>query len=59
MRENASPQDHQGARSGMGITFCAVRSRYGRFLAVQVPSDDCEILATVTPPKSANDRLAA
>jgi hypothetical protein len=44
---------------GMGITFYAVRSRYGRFLAVQVPSDDCKILATVTPPKSANDRLAA
>jgi len=43
----------------MGITFYVVRSRYGRFLAVQVPPDDCEILATVTPPKSANDRLAA
>lgn len=35
---------------GMGITFHAVRSREGRFLAVQIPSDDCEILATVTPP---------
>jgi len=30
----------------MGITFYVVRSREGRFLAVQIPSDDCEILAT-------------
>jgi hypothetical protein len=35
------------ARS-MGVTFYAVRSREGRFLAVQVPSDDCKILATFT-----------
>jgi hypothetical protein len=33
----------------MGITFYAVRSREGRFMAVQIPSDDCEILATITP----------
>jgi hypothetical protein len=39
------------ARS-MGITFYAVRSRRGSFMAVQVPSDDCEILATVRPPSS-------
>ena len=37
---------------GMGVTFYAVRSREGRFLAVQSPSDDCEILAKVTPPAS-------
>jgi hypothetical protein len=36
----------------MGITFYVVRSREGRFLAVQIPSDDCEILATVAPPHS-------
>jgi len=35
---------------GMGITFYVVRSREGRFLAVQIPSDDCEILATTAPP---------
>jgi hypothetical protein len=35
---------------GMGVTFYAVRSREGHFLAVQMPSDDCEILAKVTPP---------
>jgi hypothetical protein len=35
------------ARS-MSVTFYAVRSREDRFLAVQVPSDDCKILATFT-----------
>ncbi len=39
------------ARS-MGRTFYAVRSREGRFMAVQIPSDDCEILGKVTPPRS-------
>jgi hypothetical protein len=39
----------------MGITFYVVRSREGRFLAVQIPSDDCEILATVAPPRSVHD----
>ena len=34
---------------GMGITFYVVRSREGRFLAVQIPSDDCEVLATIAP----------
>jgi hypothetical protein len=42
------------ARS-MGVTFYAVRSREGRFLAVQVPSDGCEILAKVTPGRSVHD----
>ena len=41
----------------MGITFYVVRSRGGRFLAVQIPSDDCKILATVAPPRSARDTL--
>jgi hypothetical protein len=34
----------------MGITFYVVRNREGRFLAVQMPSDGYEIVATVTPP---------
>ena len=42
------------ARS-MGVTFYAVRSRAGRFMAVQIPSDECEILAKITPPASAHD----
>jgi len=32
-----------------------VRSREGRYLSVQRPSDDCEILVTVTPPDSVHD----
>jgi hypothetical protein len=32
----------------MGITFYVVRTREGRFLPVQLPSADCEVLATVT-----------
>ena len=42
------------ARS-MGVTFYGVRSRQGRFMAVQIPSDDCEILSTAAPPSSANE----
>jgi hypothetical protein len=40
----------------MSTTFYVVRSREGRFLAVQTPSDDCEILVTVTPPRNARER---
>ena len=50
---------HAGALAhAMGITFYVVRNPEGDFLAVQEPSDDCEIVATVTPPvhKSAFDR---
>ena len=39
----------------IGITFYVVRSREGRFLAVQIPSEDCEILAQVAPPSSAHN----
>ena len=39
----------------MGITFYMVRSREGRFLTVQIPSDDCEVLAAVTPSDGANE----
>jgi hypothetical protein len=59
MTEEAARRTAKMLARGMGITFYVVRSRYGRFLTVQVPSDNCQILATVTPPKSANDRLAA
>jgi hypothetical protein len=59
MTEEAARRTAKMLAQGMGTTFYVVRSRYGRFLAVQVPSDNCQILATVTPPKSANDRLAA
>ena len=41
---------------GIGITFYVVRSREGRCQLVQRPSDDCEILAKVTPPGSVDER---
>ena len=59
MTEEAARRTAKLLARSMGITFYVVRGPSGRFLAVQVPSDDCQILATVTPPKSANDRLAA
>jgi len=43
----------------MGITFYVVRSREGRFFAVQAPSDDCEILAIEPPPADVDHRRAA
>src|ERR1700739_4108272 len=59
MKRGASIMTEERARHyakalarGMGITFYVVRSRQGRFLAVQIPSDDCEILATVAPPRA-------
>jgi hypothetical protein len=39
----------------MGVPFYVVRSREGRFLTVQIPSDNCEVFATVMPPDSANE----
>jgi hypothetical protein len=36
----------------MGITFYVVRNPEGDFLTVQNPPDDCEIIATATPPDS-------
>ena len=40
---------------GMGVAFHAVRSRQGHFLAVQIPSSDCKILATFRPAGSVNE----
>ena len=59
MSEEAAHRTAEALALGMGITFYVVRSSQGRFLAVQIPSDDCEILATVAPPESAHDPLAA
>ena len=56
MTEEAARRTAKLLARGMGITFYVVRSSQGRFLAVQIPSDDCEILATVTPPRSVHDR---
>jgi hypothetical protein len=41
------------------ITFYVVRSSEDEIYAVQVPSDDCEILAIVPPPASVYHKRAA
>ena len=40
----------------MGITLYVVRNREGRLLSVQMPAQDCEILATIAPPSSGHVR---
>jgi len=49
MTEEQARRHAEALAFGMGITFYVVRSRDGDFLPVQLPSDDCEILATVEP----------
>jgi hypothetical protein len=55
MTEDRARHYAEALAHSMGITFYMVRSREGRFLTVQIPSDDCEVLATVTPPDGANE----
>jgi len=55
MTEERARHYAKALAQSMGITFYAVRSREGRFMAVQIPSDDCETLATATPPSSGNE----
>jgi hypothetical protein len=44
MTEEQARANAKGLALGMGITFYVVHSREDRFLPVQLPSDDCEIL---------------
>jgi hypothetical protein len=55
MTEERARHYAEALAHSMGISFYVVRSREGRFLTVQIPSDDCEVLATVIPPDSANE----
>ena len=50
MTEEKARYYAQALAQSMGITFYVVRNREGRFLAVQMPSDGYEIVATVMPP---------
>ena len=59
MSEEVAHRTAKALALGMGITFYVVRSREGRFLAVQQPPDDCEILGTITPPSSVHDQRLA
>ena len=50
MTEDKARHYAQALAESTGITFYVVRSPKGGFLAVQIPSVDCEILATVNHP---------
>ena len=50
MTEERARHYAEGLAHSIGITFYVVRNRERRFFAVQIPSDDYEIVATVTPP---------
>ena len=56
MTEEQALSNAKALAQGMGITFYVVRSREGRVLPVQQPSEDCEILATIAPPSGRHDR---
>jgi hypothetical protein len=45
--------------ANLRTTFYVVCSASDKIYAVQVPSDDCEILAIVPPPASLDDQRAA
>ena len=51
MTEEAAHKAAKALALGMGIPFYVVRGRDGQIMAVQVPSDDCAILATIKPPE--------
>jgi hypothetical protein len=55
MSEERARHYAKALAQSMGITFYVVRSREGRFLPVQIPSVDCEVLATVAPPENVKD----
>jgi hypothetical protein len=49
MSEERARHYAKALAQSLGVTFYVVRSREGRFLPVQIPSVDCEVLATVRP----------
>ena len=55
MSEERARHYAKALAQSMGITFYVVRSPEGGFLPVQIPSVDCEVLATVTPPENAEE----
>lgn len=55
MTEEQARSHAEALALGMGITIHVVRSRDGRISPVQVPPDDCEVLATIAPPSSGQE----
>ena len=52
MTEQVAHRHAEALAHGMGITFYVVRTREGDFIPVQLPPEDCKIIATVEPPDS-------
>jgi hypothetical protein len=49
MTEEQARSDAEALALAMGITFYVVRNREGRLSSVQLPPEDCEIVATIQP----------
>ena len=52
MTEEQARSHAEALALAMGINFYVVRSREGGLSAVQMPCQDCEVLATIAPPSS-------
>jgi hypothetical protein len=50
MTEGKAHRQAEALAQGMDITVYVVRNSYGEFLPVHVVPDDCEVIATITPP---------
>jgi hypothetical protein len=57
MTEEQATVNAEALAISMGITFYVVRDRKGDFSAVQTPLDDCEIVATIDPPREHDRKL--
>ena len=55
MTEEQARAQAEALAIGMGITIYVVRTPDDRFLPVQVPMEDCEVLATIDPPRDKHD----
>ena len=55
MTEEQATVNAEALAISMGITFYVVRDSEGDFLAVQTPSDEHEIVATIDPPRDGHD----
>ena len=56
MTEQQARSHAEAVALAMGITFYVVRSREGEFASVQMPPQDCEIVAEIAPPSSRHAR---
>ena len=50
MTEEQARSDAEALAIAVGFTFYVVRSHEGGLSTVQMPSQDCEVVATIAPP---------